>query len=95
MVQAIENRSRVWCSPASAPAPGPAPGWSSLTVRIHRTAAVEGLAHLMAEATGRDYTALVPPTVMDALDGLETWSVEVEVVGPHRIAVRGIVAEDD
>lgn len=93
MVQAIENRSRVWCEPAGPPTPGPAPGWSTLPVHVRRTAPIPGNADLMGDASGRDYTAIVPPAVMDELAGREAWVVEAEVVGPHRIAVRARAAE--
>ena len=94
MVSAAENRSRVWCSPVSEPEPGPSPGWVTSTVRIERTAELPETANLMAEATGREYTALVPPAFAGELATTRNWVVDVEVVGPHRIAVRD-VAQDD
>lgn len=94
MVQAIENRSRVWCVPAGKPEPGPAPGWSSLAVLVERAAAVPGSIHLMADAAGREYTAIVPPTLFDELAAQEIWAVEAEVVGPHRIVVRALLIGD-
>lgn len=94
MVQAIENRSRVWCVPAGPPTPGPAPGWSTLEVAVRRTAPISGRADLLGDAPGREYTAIVPPAVMDELAGHEIWVVEAEVVGPHRIAVRATAADE-
>lgn len=93
MVPTVENRSRVWCSPVSEPEPGPSAGWSTFTVKIERTAELPDSTHLMAESAGQKYTAIVPPTFLDELSSLQVWVVDVEVIGPNRIAVRDMAAD--
>ncbi|HBO54400.1 hypothetical protein N5P18_12805 [Janibacter terrae] len=93
MVQAMENRSLVWCAPGSRPEEGPAPGWCTVPVSVERTEPVGEVAHLMTDAAGDEYTALVPPELVERLSGEPSWVVEVEVTGPRRITVRSVADE--
>jgi|GEM_PF-6195478 len=95
MVQAIENRSWVQCTPLGPSEPGPAPGWSSLPIRIERTAALPGWPDLLAEAAGREYTAIVPPALVEEFAAQPLWTAEAEVVGPHRIALKAVASPQD
>lgn len=92
MVQAIENRSRVWCRPHGQPGTGPAEGWSTYTIRVERSEEIPGNAHLMADSAGREYQAIVPPALACHLADEDAWVVDVEVVGPNRVAVREIAS---
>lgn len=87
MVQAIENRARVTCHAIGPPRPGPATDWSTYTVRIDRVDPLPGWPNLLADAVGREYTAAVPPRLVPLLSARAAWTVEAEVVGPHRITV--------
>ncbi|GAA1797624.1 hypothetical protein [Agromyces neolithicus] len=95
MVQPIENRAGVQCRPIGPPRPGPAPEWTTQTVRVERVTELPGWPNLLAEAVGREYTAIVPPQVSPQLAAEAIWNVEAELVGPHRIAVKGPAAEPD
>lgn len=88
MVQAIENRSWVQCTPLGPSSPGPAPGWSSFLVRIERTTPLPGRHDLLEQAGGREYTAVVPPGLVEELASQPVWTAEAEVVGPHRIVLK-------
>lgn len=90
MVQAIENRSLVRCTPRGEPRPGPADGWSTAVVLVERTSPAGAAADLMTDAVGREYTALVPPDLVPRLSGERVWTVEVEVTGPKRITIRSL-----
>jgi hypothetical protein len=88
MVQAIANRSWVQCTPLGPSKPGPSLGWSSFLVRIDRTTALPGWRDLLSEAHGREYTAIIPPGLIDELEAQPAWTAEAEVVGPHRIVLK-------
>ena len=88
MVQAIENRSWVQCTPLGPSKPGPSLGWSSIPVRIERTTALPGWPDLLSEAGGREYTAIIPPGLIDELAARPVWTAEAEVVGPHQILLK-------
>lgn len=90
MVQAMDNRSLVWCTPTGEPRPGPAPGWSLVVVIIERTSPAGAAADLMTDAAGNEYTALVPPELVPRLSGKRVWRVEAEVTGPKRITIRSL-----
>lgn len=93
MVQAMDNRSLVWCAPDAPPQEGPAPGWCLVPVVVERATPAGDAAHLMGDSAGTEYTALVPPELVERLSGEPSWVVEVEVTGPRRITIRSVADE--
>lgn len=90
MVAAIDNRARVWFRPVTSLSPGPSAGWLTGSVLIESVSDLPGFANLLAEATGREFTVIAPVEIVGQLAEIAVWNVDVELVGPHRIAVRGV-----
>ncbi|RYP88286.1 hypothetical protein EKO23_02830 [Nocardioides guangzhouensis] len=90
MVSAVENRSMVTVVTLAVD-PSDTPHWQRLRVRIDDAIPVEGYAHLLADAVGRELSALAPDDLarLIAVPG-STWAGEAELVAPATIRLRAL-----
>lgn len=90
MSQVRENRSTVTLVAIDAAGEGPDERWRTCRVRVTQAEEVDGYANLLSSALPREFTALVPTDVAEALAAGGTLRVSASLAGPGTIRVESI-----